>query len=217
MVAVSARVDANFFGEGGRSPDRSLATWGEEFFVYGRSSDRRDSRNRYRFIGVERDEDTGLGMTGPRTYDPVTGRFLQGDPKDGGTAFVYARGNPLRRIDSNGYADVDASPDPGVIDGISGLTSDQLVPGASPLDDLKVAPSQQQELWAAGLKGSAFVGPRPPELDLRTEVWQPWGTTGNHSGRDCLKASKRTAEVLESRCRMRARRSFGALTVQAAT
>ena len=37
-------------------------------------------RNRYRYIGVERDEDTGLCMTGPRTYDPVCGRFLQEDP-----------------------------------------------------------------------------------------------------------------------------------------
>ena len=32
----------------------------EEFFPYGRSSDRRDARNRYRFIGVERDADTGM-------------------------------------------------------------------------------------------------------------------------------------------------------------
>jgi RHS repeat-associated protein len=52
----------------------------EEFFAYGRPSDRRDARNRYRFIGVERDEHTQLCMTGPRTYDPVCGRFLQGDP-----------------------------------------------------------------------------------------------------------------------------------------
>ena len=36
----------------------------EEYFPYGRSSDRRDERNRYRYIGVETDEDTGLLMTG---------------------------------------------------------------------------------------------------------------------------------------------------------
>jgi RHS repeat-associated protein len=77
----------------------------EEFFAYGRSSDRRDTRNRYRFIGVERDEDTGLCMTGPRTYDPVSGRFLQGDPVVGGAAYVYSRGNPVGRMDPGGYAD----------------------------------------------------------------------------------------------------------------
>jgi len=52
----------------------------EEYFAYGRPSDRRDARNRYRFIGEERDDVTLLCMTGPRTYDPVSGRFLQGDP-----------------------------------------------------------------------------------------------------------------------------------------
>lgn len=38
-----------------------------QYFPYGRASDRRDTRNRYRFIGVEQDEETGLCMTGPRT------------------------------------------------------------------------------------------------------------------------------------------------------
>ena len=49
----------------------------EEYFPYGGTSDRRDARNRYRFIGVEQDESTRLYMTGPRTYDCVSGRFLQ--------------------------------------------------------------------------------------------------------------------------------------------
>jgi len=78
----------------------------EEFLPYGRSSDRRDARNRYRFIGVERDEATGLCMTGPRTYDPVTGRFLQGDPIMQVTSpFEYSSSAPIRRRDPSGYAD----------------------------------------------------------------------------------------------------------------
>ncbi|MCB9742109.1 MAG: RHS repeat protein [Alphaproteobacteria bacterium] len=85
----------------------------EEYFPYGRASDRRDSRNRYRYIGVERDEDTGLCMTGPRTYDPVSGRFLQGDPiamnQSGHTPYHYSSGNPLFRHDPNGYQDTPAS------------------------------------------------------------------------------------------------------------
>jgi RHS repeat-associated protein len=63
----------------------------EEYFPYGRASDRRGARNRYRFIGVERDEDTELCMTGPRTYDPVSGRFLQGDPLYGLGEFTSQR------------------------------------------------------------------------------------------------------------------------------
>ncbi len=79
----------------------------EEYFAYGRSSDRRDARNRYRWIGVERDEDTGLCVTGPRLYDPVVGRFGSGDPvvQAGRTPFGYAGGEPVGRRDPGGYQD----------------------------------------------------------------------------------------------------------------
>ncbi|MCB9765463.1 MAG: RHS repeat protein [Alphaproteobacteria bacterium] len=87
----------------------------EEYFPYGRASDRRDARNRYRFIGVERDEDTGLCMTGPRTYDPVSGRFLQGDPiaaaKATSTPFGYAGQRPSLLRDTNGYDESVATED----------------------------------------------------------------------------------------------------------
>jgi RHS repeat-associated protein len=81
----------------------------EEYFPYGSNSDRRDARNRYRYIGVERDEDTRLDMTGPRTYDCVSGRFLQPDPLAASrfdlSPYVYASATPLHRLDDNGYAD----------------------------------------------------------------------------------------------------------------
>jgi RHS repeat-associated protein len=86
----------------------------EEYFPYGRPSDRRDARNRYRFIGVERDEDTNLCMTGPRTYDPVCGRFLQGDPIAGmsraSTPFQYCSSSPTRNRDATGYQEVPTGP-----------------------------------------------------------------------------------------------------------
>ncbi len=92
----------------------------EEFFPYGRASDRRDTRNRYRFIGVERDEDTNLCITGPRLYDPVLGRFYQGDLilylfgsramlNDKGdqyrrlTPFHYSLNRPMLLVDSSGW------------------------------------------------------------------------------------------------------------------
>jgi RHS repeat-associated protein len=105
MVASKGCFGVSFDCRGVRAAEDPVSTWREEFFAYGRSSDRRDTRNRYRFIGVERDEDTGLCMTGPRTYDPVTGRFLQGDPVVGGAPYVYSRGNPVSRKDGNGYDD----------------------------------------------------------------------------------------------------------------
>jgi RHS repeat-associated protein len=83
----------------------------EEYFAYGRSSDRRDARNRYRWIGVERDEDTGLCLTGPRLYDPVVGRLGSGDPvvRAGRSPFGYAGGEPIGRRDPGGYQDQPAA------------------------------------------------------------------------------------------------------------
>jgi RHS repeat-associated protein len=86
----------------------------EEFFPYGRPSDRRDSRNRHRFIGVERDGATGFCMTGPRGYDPVTARFLQGDPAAASqtewTPYCYAAGRPTASRDPSGYQATPISP-----------------------------------------------------------------------------------------------------------
>lgn len=108
----------------------------EEYFPYGRSSDRRDARNRYRFIGVERDEDTGMCMTGPRQYDPVMGRFLEGDPiganSAGGTPFVYARAMPTQLLDPGGYQEEAAQQAPGTVAPES-ATPVSVAPGEGPL------------------------------------------------------------------------------------
>ena len=78
----------------------------EEYFPYGKASDRRDERNRYRYIGVECDATTGLHMAGPRTYCQMTGRFLQADsvldPKS--SPYEYARSRPMTLLDPTGYS-----------------------------------------------------------------------------------------------------------------
>ena len=77
-----------------------------EYFPYGKSSDRRDERNRYRYIGVERDEATGLMITGPRMFMTDTGRFLQGDPIGSAkqSQYLYSGGRPTHYTDRSGYA-----------------------------------------------------------------------------------------------------------------
>lgn len=52
----------------------------EEYFPFGQTSDRRNIKSRYRYIGKMRDEETGLLYYGARYYDPVTGRFISSDP-----------------------------------------------------------------------------------------------------------------------------------------
>lgn len=82
----------------------------EEYLPYGRTADRRWERNRFRHLGVETDEETGLVMTGPRTLMTGVGRFLQPDPirKAGVSPWVYASGNPISAMDPSGYQDENA-------------------------------------------------------------------------------------------------------------
>ena len=127
----------------------------EEFFAYGRSSDRRNERNRYRYIGVERDGDTHLGMTGPRFYDAALGRFLQGDPIGHDRAmhspFVYSDGTPAVLSDPTGLSpeevsnvsdltqNIDAG-QPGDINRVGGELGRELRATFAPLMDMNQSP-----------------------------------------------------------------------------
>ena len=71
-----------------------------------------ESRRRYRFVGKERDEKTGLILMGARYYAPWSGRWTAADPiglGDGENAFAYVGNNPIRMIDPSGTSGVSAS------------------------------------------------------------------------------------------------------------
>jgi RHS repeat-associated protein len=79
----------------------------EEFFPYGESSFGGFARKRYRYLGKERDADSGLAYHGHRYYVPSIGRWLSGEqaPADH-NVFRYAFSNPIRLVDTNGrYVD----------------------------------------------------------------------------------------------------------------
>jgi RHS repeat-associated protein len=60
---------------------------------------------RYRYLGKERDEESGLYYYGARYYAPWLARFTSADPKgidDGLNAFAYVRNNPIHLIDPDG-------------------------------------------------------------------------------------------------------------------
>ncbi|HJQ08283.1 MAG TPA: RHS repeat-associated core domain-containing protein, partial [Candidatus Saccharimonadales bacterium] len=60
---------------------------------------------RYRFTGMERDDETGLSYHSARYYLPWLGRWLSGDPSgidDGLNVYRYAQNNPVTLTDTNG-------------------------------------------------------------------------------------------------------------------
>jgi RHS repeat-associated protein len=83
----------------------------EEYHPYGTSAYRamRSSveapPKRYRYTGMERDEETGLGYHGARFYFPALGRWSSADPSflsDGLNLYLYCAARPIIAIDQSG-------------------------------------------------------------------------------------------------------------------
>jgi len=77
----------------------------EEFFAYGETSLGSFAKKRYRFMGKERDEDSGLSYHGARYYASWLGRWTACDPsgsKDILQLYCFVRCNPLVMIDPSG-------------------------------------------------------------------------------------------------------------------
>ena len=85
----------------------------EEFHPYGTSAYRANTANleapakRYRYTGMERDEESGLSYHEARYYAPWIGRWASTDPaemRDGPNLYQYCSGEPIRMKDSRGTA-----------------------------------------------------------------------------------------------------------------
>ena len=77
----------------------------EEFLPYGETSHGGYARKRYRFIGRERDEETGLSYHEARYYASWLCRWTSCDPagiRDGPNLYLYCGATPLRIVDGNG-------------------------------------------------------------------------------------------------------------------
>jgi RHS repeat-associated protein len=91
----------------------------EEYHPFGGTSYRSGrsaievSLKRYRYIGRERDDETGLYQCGARYYAAWLGRWTAPDPAgfvDGLNLFRYSRNNPVRLRDPNGMQPETAAP-----------------------------------------------------------------------------------------------------------
>lgn len=85
----------------------------EEFYPYGETSHGGFTRKRYRFTGMERDEDSGLSYHSARYYAPWLARWTSCDPlarrelpssmnTSEHNSYAYSRGAPLTLVDVSG-------------------------------------------------------------------------------------------------------------------
>jgi RHS repeat-associated protein len=77
----------------------------EEFTPYGETSFGSFVKKRYRFTGMERDEESGLSYHSARYYVPWVGRWISADPigsKGGTNLFCYCNCNPIIHVDYHG-------------------------------------------------------------------------------------------------------------------
>lgn len=86
----------------------------EEYHPYGTTSYQAKSASisaaakRYRYTGMERDEESGLEYHTARYYLPWLGRWLSADPigiEGGMNLYCYSSSNPINRSDKNGQED----------------------------------------------------------------------------------------------------------------
>jgi RHS repeat-associated protein len=98
---------------GGDDPSARAFVNREELFPYGETSFGSFGKKRYRFIGKERDEESGLVYHGARFYAPWIARWIATDPAslqrhEGATAgraestYAYVDGNPMQFVDPDG-------------------------------------------------------------------------------------------------------------------
>ena len=84
----------------------------EEYTPYGETSFGSFAQKRYRFTGMERDEETGLSYHGARYYSPWITRWASADPlgiEDGLNGFCSFHNNPIVFRDLNGRQNTPAN------------------------------------------------------------------------------------------------------------
>ena len=78
----------------------------EEYYPFGETSFGAFGKKRYRYVGKEKDEESGLYYYGARYFQPWSCRFISVDPqalKYGyQSSYAYADNNPINKMDHNG-------------------------------------------------------------------------------------------------------------------
>lgn len=127
------------------------------------------SLKRYRYIGMERDEETGLQRHGMRYYAPWLGRWTATDPigiGDGVNRYAYAHGNPQNRSDASGLG---ADENPTIT-----------MTGSKRVEIADLYGLTYEDLLAAHAALTAEPYSAPVDKDVWTTILQDKQSPGNH-------------------------------------
>ena len=157
----------------------------EEFHPYGTSACRaidsagKAPMRRYRYSGVERDEETGASYHNARYLAPWLGRWLSSDPHSPNSnlnCFIVMAANPVRYVDPSGFAEVEGTPvQPKILVSSGQIHIEGFLSRAVPEGTL-YAPRPNGPFkgsaffsnhWSFGTKGAVFLG--SPNYKITTE------------------------------------------------
>jgi RHS repeat-associated protein len=167
----------------GEVTETGLVIGWEEYHPYGTTAvwsfdaTREVSGKRYRYTGMERDDETGLGYHSARYYAGWLGRWVSPDPigvKGGMNLFGYSRGAPVGLHDRSGSAP--AHPDPASIDGQPPSDYDSFEEFRAALPS-PFSNEAALDAWSTRSNGLMDIVPLTPEeyksyslSDLQTEI-----------------------------------------------
>jgi RHS repeat-associated protein len=148
----------------------------EEYSPYGSTTyqavrSATETPKRYRYTGMERDEESGFTYHRARCYAPWIGRWLSADPGglvDGSNLYRYARNNPVKLSDPNG---MDPPEDDKPAVRITPLLSDVSLTGVSGNFQFHNLFSDDRSISGRGflgLHGRSSFGLQVPALSLST-------------------------------------------------
>jgi RHS repeat-associated protein len=153
----------------------------EEYHPYGttaywaNSSEVKARVKRYRYTGMERDEESGLSYHTARYYLSWLGRWGSADPAQlagGVNMYAFLSGNPLNRIDPNGTQDYDPDTHTSGGERLSEPEIDVISGRSSPLDDLNADPPRLDiDMDLPERRSAALTRLISGHVPTQSEIW----------------------------------------------
>jgi RHS repeat-associated protein len=157
----------------------------EEFTPYGDTSFGSYAKKRYRFTGMERDEESALSHHGLRYYSPWLSRWINCDPAgpvDGHNLFSYAVNSPVANVDASGTQAVKIAPPapapPPQNTLLTGTPANDNIPSSQPATTAarEALPASTPELVRST---AAYLSAVLPAVAMGMETWLYTQRTGS--------------------------------------